>query len=430
MSETIDTDLVVIGGGFMGLAIAYQASLLGFRSVVLERNRIRGPHYMTGLLSPRADYMPFDLESAEITAQECAEWEKMFPDIITPKRFLIPINDRTPYGSLCFRALMDMYNAKTVQRLGKPFKPESYRVSRQTLEQMEPNLKKGSFREAIAFHELVVNPDLLLQRMRKHLNSHPTLSRIISIRDIADYITDGKYIREVSITTGEGDQVNLSSRKKALIVINAAGPWLAEEAKNSDIDLPVEFSLGIQLNLPERGFFNSGIITFSEDKKYVICLPSNGHLQIGPTNTPFTGDPNNLSPNQKDKEALISAFNEIVQRSVNPSRFELKSAGLRVKLSLSRCPDTNRPFFFRKGYENYFIIYPGKTALAMLAARELLSVAYGARSAKLHSIDGGAELKLNRHKIWSARLKSMAITGICFGRYFVRFLFHKQTPLE
>ena len=58
MFREMETDLVIIGGGFMGLSIAHQAALSGIRSVVLEKNKIKVPHYMTGLLAPRADYLP------------------------------------------------------------------------------------------------------------------------------------------------------------------------------------------------------------------------------------------------------------------------------------------------------------------------------------------------------------------------------------
>src|SRR3989344_5465055 len=148
----------------MGLAIAHQAASRGLKSIVLENGSIKGHHYMTGLIAPRADYLPFDFESTEKTAFECARWAKLFPNAIKPQLFILPINNSTPYGFHCLKALMEFYDKITASRLN--LMPRGhYRINQSILEKMEPNLRKGHFKEALAFYELTADPQDLLQEM-------------------------------------------------------------------------------------------------------------------------------------------------------------------------------------------------------------------------------------------------------------------------
>ncbi len=426
--DTIETDLVIMGGGFMGLAIAHQAALKGLRSVVIEKNKITGPHYMTGLLSPRADYMPFDIESARFAAHECAHWQEMFPSIVKPTRFLIPINDNTHHGFHSLKPLLELYDQITKERLGKLWlsQPKHYKIDQATLETMEPNLRKGFFREALAFHELTADPNLLLKALSERIASLGNYCKQISIKDISAYVIDKKRIRKLDIITKDGGRFSLVNRLGQLTFINAAGPWMGEVARGLGIKLPLEFSLGIQMTIPIKHFFRSGIITFTNENKYLICLQRGDHLQIGPSNTPFIGKPDNIETCDKDAGLLMETFQNIVEPEKISQKPEIKSAGLRVKMKLPRCPDTNRPFIFHTDYENYFAIYPGKASLAFMAANEILAK-ISRRKIYTHSLNG-TRLRYTRLRLYMIWLQSVIRTGWHFSKYWLKLPLKKLKP--
>ncbi len=371
----------------------------------------------------------------EKTALECSRLKQLFPETVKPTLFLLPINRNTPYGCDCFKALLDMYDKRTKARL-ELLPGGNFRVNQYTLEKMEPNLRKGYFTEALGFYELTADPDVLLQAL---LWRNDTLGRFynnISIKDIAGYVTARNLIREVHVVAKSGDHTAIVNKKSPLVVINAAGPWMAETAKGLGILLPIEFSLGVQVAIPRKYCFQSAIITFTREGQYTICIQKKDHIQIGPTNTPFDGSPDKIFIGEKDITPLANTFREITEPEPMTGQPMVKSAGLRVKLKLPFSPDTNRPFIFQTGYENYFVAYPGKTALALTAADELLararpflkSISMPGIGNKIsrpsHSLDGNKKYKniLKLNLFW---LKSMFKFGIHTALYFIKLPFKK-----
>ena len=142
-----------------------------------------------------------------------------------------------------------------------------------------------------------------------------------------------------------------------MLVVKAAGSWIPDIWKFFGISLPMELKIGVQAQVP-GWYFQSGIITFGPDKKYVVCLQKNGYVQVGPTN------------GTDDIEYLHSVFAGLIEDPVPEASF-LKS-GYRVK---PFAVDTQRPVIWshcNSGFSNLYSVHPGKMVLALLAADELL----------------------------------------------------------
>jgi len=125
---------------------------------------------------------------------------------------------------------------------------------------------------------------------------------------------------------------------KRLIVINAAGSWLNDVSRYFEIELPVKSCIGIQAKISNQYIFESNILTFGPDGKYIIISPQKDHTQIGPTNTDFHGSIDDLSEDCKNKAIryLRTGINDIIDEecSIKESEIGFKSAGLRIKVDL------------------------------------------------------------------------------------------------
>src|SRR3989344_4843234 len=260
----IRADLVIIGGGFMGLALARQSALRGLRSVIIERNQVQTAHYMSGLLAPRADYIPFDKEEVELTAHECRRWLEMFPEIVRPKLFIMPFNDNSPYSYHFLKPLMELYDKTTSARLGNFYQPH-FRINNMALEQMEPNLRKNYVKEGLGFYELTIEPNELLYQFKREVASFRNF-HFLTYPDRLNYHTRGDRIVSVESIFNDREDSFLFENDRGLMVVNCAGPWIEDAASLLGFSLPVEYGLGFQLAIKEKYLFQHQIITFGSDK--------------------------------------------------------------------------------------------------------------------------------------------------------------------
>lgn len=349
-------DIVIIGDGIAGLSLAYIAARNGLSCIILGKNLLGATNAATGFLAPRPDYILNDLELVRRTAYECGRWREIFDQqIVSPNLFLIPIGPELPRSVGKLEALLDFYDQETGARLSQL--PSSYfKVNQADLERMEPNLKKNHFNGALALWELIVNTEMVTKKMRDIVSVMNVTN--IDTKDILDYKMEGNCIKKLVLMDARGHIVQLGNDSGSFVVVNATGPWIPDIWKFFGISLPLELKIGVQAQIPGQ-YFQSGIITFGSDKKYVVCLQKNGYVQVGPTN------------GTEDIDYLNSVFVNIIKGPAPEASF-LKS-GYRVKPFLS---DTQRPVIWSHkghGFDNLYSIHPGKMVLAILAADELLA---------------------------------------------------------
>ncbi len=417
----IRADLVIIGGGFMGLALARQAALKGLRSVVIERNQVQTAHYMSGLLAPRADYLRLDKEEVELTASECRRWLEMFPDIVRPKLFIMPFHDKSPYSYAFLKPLMKLYDKTTSARLGNFYQPH-FRISNMALEQMEPNLRKSYFKEGLGFYELTVEPNQLLYQLKREVASLRNF-HFLTYPDRLNYHTRGERIVSVESIFNDRDDSFLFENDRGLVVVNCAGPWMQDTASSLGLNLPIEYQLGFQLSVQEKYLFQHSIITFGPDEKYVIISQQKNYIQVGPTNTHANGpkDINDAVLKAQAADYLVGILKNTVELGHNLVEPKIRAGGLRVKLKPPLAPDSNRPFILDTRFENYYVVYPGKAVLALRTADEFLDKIVDKKEFTL-CLGGGHKVK-NSVKLNIIRLKSLATLGFWYCRTYLSGLF-------
>lgn len=409
----LQADVVIIGDGIAGLSLAYVAGQNDLNSVILGKNIPGATQAATGFLAPRPDYILHDLELVRRTAYECSRWRQIFhPRIIKAGLFLIPIGPELPASVKKFEALLEFYDRETKERLNQL--PSGYfRVNRTILEKMEPNLRRNYFDGALALWEWTVDPNILLEKMHNESVVYGATAKRIRVKEVSDFKVENNCIREVIATELSGNEIRIHNGQKSLIVVNACGSWIPDIWKFFGILLPMELNIGVQAKVP-GWYFQSGIITFGPDNKYVVCLQKNGYIQVGPTN------------GTDDIGYLHSVFANLIDDPAPEASF-LKS-GYRVK---PFAVDTQRPVIWNHkhhGFNNFYSLHPGKMVLALLAADELLAKAkkdgwFGPdifAPDKKYALNGTSPFKSNLKIRWLAVRSFVAM-----ALYYIRFLFKK-----
>ena len=368
--KKLQTDLVIIGDGVAALALAYLAAQREIRTVILGKGLPGTTHSATGLIAPRPDYLISDEELVQRTAFECSRWVKLFyPQILKPQRFLIPIGPELPYSVRTFRSLLKRYDE--IAKIRLTGLGNHFIISQTHLEKMEPNFRKNNINGAIAFGEWTVDPAVLLKKLGWETSIYTDFVKRFKINDFKEFKIHGGLIEEVIALDATGNMViKISNDRGPLVVVNATGPWIKDVCARLGICIDYQLKTGVQLEIP-GWYFQSGVVTFGSDGKYLVCLQKKGVLQVGPTNSDLSGHPDSFTPSDKETEYLTTALRNILEDKRLPPHSFLKH-GFRVKAT---AVDTNRPVIWnhsKAGLSNMYSLHPGKISLALLAGDEML----------------------------------------------------------
>lgn len=425
--------MVIIGGGIAGLCTAYEASKRRIESLILDSGLPGTTHSATGILDARADHLPYDEESVIRTAYEVVEWRKNFPFlpvVIKPKHFLMPLGPNAPHSAWAFGKLLSYYEKTAKARLcDLPQKHSLIPVS--FLERMEPNLKKNYFQGAFKFWLWTADPDALMRKVYNETALFSPYSRKLSIKNIVSMEVQNRTINKLYVLDRSGEVLEISNDFRPLIVVNASGAWINETAKLLGMNLGVQFQLGVQASVPGY-FFQSGIINFAKNGKYIILLQDRKRLQIGPTNSEFVGKPGAIGKRVEDTNRLAEVLNDTLEDRIDPRAVTELKSGLRIKPSYVF--DTDRPIIWSHhldGVDNFYTLLPGKMALGLLAARELMGKMERDRwicpaqfgFEKKLSLDGQKKYR-NQLKLLAIRLRSLFKLAL----FFIRSLFAIKNP--
>lgn len=371
--EEISADIVIIGAGIAGLSLAHRAGWNGLRSVVLDDGREGTTYAATGIIAPRADYMLRDIDLVRLSDRECRRFKVAFPDQIVPMRFLLPIDSARRRMFDNIKILLRQYDEITPNR--RALIPESSFIPQEQLESEEPNIRKNAFDGALVLWELMADPRQILRELERLNRGFCRSYRRIEVDSArVDFkVAGGDEIVKVQAAKKNGSSLMIGAGTTPLTVVNAAGPWIQDVVVPFGINLDIELRLGIQASV-SGNLFKSGVITFDGDGLYCVCLPRDGYTQVGPTNTPFCGHPDESSEYTEGYDNLLDGFRSLLDSNISIGKHNILRSGLRVK---PRFGETNRPVIWshrKEGFSNLYTLFPGKMSLGLLAADEMLRV--------------------------------------------------------
>jgi glycerol-3-phosphate dehydrogenase len=237
MTQSLATQLLVIGGGATGLGVAWDASLRGIKTVVIDQGDLgqgtSGRYH--GLLHSGGRYVISDPQSARECAQENQILRHIAPAAIesTGGLFLSTPTDPPDYADRWFQA------AKSLE-----IEVEEFEVSKAI--GLEPNINRQIRR---AFHV-----------------QDASLDSFDLLHDLAHSVQEAGgdvWLRHQleSIEVSE-DQVvravirDLNTNKKLTLgleaIVNAAGPWANQIAGLAGVDLPIALGKGVMVAMAMR----------------------------------------------------------------------------------------------------------------------------------------------------------------------------------
>ncbi len=283
--ENTHFDVVVIGGGIAGAAIAREAAARGLRVALCESG-----DYGVGTSSRSSKLIHGGLRYlaqgrfgfVRRTARERDMVREMAPHLARPCWMVMPAHNWVQTQGL--RCALAVY-----ERLGGISRGDIHRSwDSAELAMREPSLSLDRYDRAVAFREYLTDDvRLVLAVLRAAADSGAAVCSRAPVRELLHRQTRIKGVMVHCPVTGR------EVRVEGDVVVNAAGPWVDHLAK-LEAEPPaaeVRVSKGVHLVVDRSRFpVEHPILCMASDRRWIFAIPRRDIVYIGTTDTVYDGE--------------------------------------------------------------------------------------------------------------------------------------------
>jgi len=355
-------DLLVIGGGVSGAAIAWDAILRGFSVALIERKDFghATSAATSKLIHGGLRYLAQgDIPVVRESLRERRYLESNMPHQVFPMPFIMPFYDFTPTPRWMLGMGLTIYDLLSWDRnyIDDPDKHLDRKrwLSKEKALQIEPGLNTQGLRGAYYYYDA-------LNRHPHRSNLEYVLSAAARGAVVANYVAASEFIQE---DTPDGKRVlGVIARDtvggkdfpiRAKVTVNATGPWgdLVLAKLHTQPVRQLVRSKGIHLLFP-RFHKNTTIAIETRDKHHIFLIPWRNYSLLGTTDTEFKGNPDDLTVTTDDAQKFVQQFNEYFPQQKSLGDVVNSYAGLRPLVAESSVSSTY------KASRRHEIIYHNK----------------------------------------------------------------------
>ena len=327
--------VVVIGGGINGVAVARQCARAGKHTLLIEQN-----DFASGVTSRSTRIIHGGLRYLEhgelgLVRESLREREKLLREkshLVHPMQFLLLLNETSQRSALKVRAGLWLY-----QRIAG--KSPSKDATEMELKRLERALDAGhrwsfyNYEDAqCEFPERLVAEWLMEAvaagaTVRNHMEALAV--------DVSHGRTRGVLLR---------DQISgRDQRVDAGWVINCSGPWADRVCQRSSIRMAKPMLGGVRgshIVLPRfSGSPSAAVYTEAVDRRPIFVLPWNDQILVGTTEVADNGDPARTVPSAEEINYLVRSVAQLFPKAkISAQSVKHAFAGIRP---LPYSPDNN-----------------------------------------------------------------------------------------
>jgi glycerol-3-phosphate dehydrogenase len=374
-------DLLVIGGGIHGAAVARDASGHGLKVFLAEKGdyACATSSNSSKLIHGGLRYLErLELRLVHESLVERAELLKTAPHLVAPLRFLVPIYGWQQRQAWLVHAGLAVYDLMSI---GDGL-PASGRLSAEEIAHL-PRLRQEGLSAVLHYHDCQADDARL------------TLSVLLDARARGADILNRRAVTAIApLANGyavEIDERGSRRRVNARFVVNASGPYVAEidaMARPAPPPRPLRLVRGshIVLAMPEPPQADAYTLQ-NDDERVVFALPwlDGRFLIVGTTDVPHEGDPGAAHCSAEEETYLLAAYNRYFAGPSGPmtakdvvftwSGVRALHDGAEAKPSrISRSPELAS---IANGTGGFVTIYGGKLTTHRALAEDVLGAIQG-----------------------------------------------------
>ena len=351
-------DVLVVGGGINGAAIAHMAALNGLKVALLEKGDFAGgtSSKSTKLIHGGLRYLE-NLEFGLVreSLRERSVQLKSAPHLVHPLRFIIPVYDSDARPFWLMKLGVKLYDL-----LSRKHVIEKHRVlDAEEICRLVPGIRREGLQGGVMYS------DAQMDDARLCLEN--VLSAVEKGAHAANYAKVVSFIQENGKTVGvrardEVGQKNFEVRARR--VVCAVGPW-------TNILMRKEHSRSLPKVRPTKGVHiicrgiisdHAVLVPTRSDRRVFFIIPWMGNSLIGTTDTDFTGNPDHVNAEPEDIDYLIHETKRVLPEArLSRENMITSFAGLRPLVSEPGAPArVSRKHVIRESYSGLIYVMGGK----------------------------------------------------------------------
>jgi glycerol-3-phosphate dehydrogenase len=320
-----DLDVLIVGGGITGAALALQATQRGYKTGLVDaRDFASGTSSRSSkLVHGGFRYLAHgEVGLVHEALQERRRLREMFPDLVAPIPFLMPIPRRRRQAAI----LATGYWVYDALALGSGF-PRHRRVSVEEARHMAPALRRSDIRGGWVSWDAQTDDAVLTVEIIRRAAAAGALvanhAELMSARR-----EDARWLVEIRDRAGTGG--SLQARAKYLV--NAGGVWAhaIEGLTGRPPATKLRPSKGVHLSLSLQSLpIETSLVFPTGDGRVLFAIPWHNHVIVGTTDNDYGGDIENPACGPDEEADLLRAINRFFQLELGPEAVLSRWAGVR-----------------------------------------------------------------------------------------------------
>jgi len=366
-----DFDLLIIGGGITGVAVARDAAMRGFHTALVERDDFGSgtSSRSTRLIHGGIRYLEYG--EFKLVFDACSErrvMRKIAPRLVRPLAFLYPLYRGQRPAPWKLRTGMILYDALSLFR-----NVQRHRwLHPAEVQWREPLVAGRGLLSVARYYDAQVDDARLTLTTAKAAHIHGAV--MVNHARVTGLVKAGGRVvgaHVVDVVSGREIEV------RAKVVVNATGVWTdrvreLDQRRERPIIRPTK---GIHLLIPRARLRSQHAVIFNvpRDGRHIFLIPWGDFALIGTTDTDYQGDLDNPAATLDDVDYLLEATQHTfpgaqIQYDDIISTF----AGLRPLVSAPGSPSAlSRKHVIMEGESGLVTITGGKLTIHRLMAEQL-----------------------------------------------------------
>lgn len=363
-------DIVIVGGGITGAAIARDAVMRGLSVALLEKGDFAvgtssrsSKMVHGGLRYLKGGHVRLVRESL----QERGRLLRLAPHLVRPIPFLMPVYEGSSNSKLKLRLGLTAYDLLA----GSLGIARHAQLSLKQILTEEPLLRRDGLKGGFRFYDCLVNDARLTLA---HVRSAAKLGAVtVNYVEANGVIRDGERVTGVHFRDGRDGREGVV---RGRAVVNATGPWCDQVRGMSGLAPMLRPTKGVHLVFARSQLPISKTTIIFRGDRVIFAIPYGDTSYVGTTDTDYQGDPTAVDVDGDDVSYLLDAINDQFETlQLTPADVMSSWAGVRPLIAEEGAEtpsDVSRDYIIETEPEGMYSITGGKLTTCRAMAETLV----------------------------------------------------------